>query len=83
MKESLARTLLISLLCVILGAGVEWFFRGRDAVTKDDLQLVVTPLQQQLSSIQSKQQEQSDKLDDLNNSLALVKEDMKLKGLDH
>lgn len=74
------RVIAVAALSLMLGAGGEWFFRGRDAVTKDDLVLAVSPMQKQLDDISRAQGINSDEITALKVEVATLTAEVKLMG---
>jgi hypothetical protein len=67
--ESVWKLIAVVCLSLMLGAAGEWFFRGRDTITRDDLVSAQSSIQTQMNNLQQTQGAQGQKLDDVNSKL--------------
>lgn len=77
-SEQLWRTVAVGLLTLVLGAGGEWFFRGRDSITKDDMAIGITPIQKQLDDLETQQGENRKAIEQLDIDIARISEALKI-----
>ena len=73
-KETLWKVIAVGCLTMMLGAGGEWFFRGRDTITKDDLTIALTPMQKQLDDLASQNGESKAEIVQLEISVGRISE---------
>jgi hypothetical protein len=68
------RVVAIACISMMVGAGSEWFFRGRDTLTKDDLNVAIAPIQRQLDDLTRSEGLDTTAISDIKASISALNE---------